>query len=236
MEHVALAEVAAVLAEPARAAMCLALIDGRAWTVGELARVAGIAPSTGSEHVGRLAAAGFVQSVRQGRHRYVRIADPRVAELIERLSGQTGPPPPAGLRASLRARRLAVARTCYDHLAGRLGVRLREGMLRLGLIDTSSGLTITAAGRRTLDRLGVAEPAPNGRPLLRDCLDWTERREHLAGAIPAALLNRAVAAGWLDRAPDRSVRIRPAGSQPLAALGVDVPQLQGGDAALERSG
>jgi len=220
------AGVAAVLAEPARAAMCLALIDGRAWTVGELARVAGVAASTGSEHVGRLVAAGFVESLRQGRHRYVRIADPRVAELIERLSEHAGQRPPKDLRSSLRARRLATARTCYDHLAGRLGVLLHDGMVRLGLIETGNGLVITAAGLRTLDALGVAA-APTRRPVVRDCLDWTERREHLAGAVPAALLTRAVAAGWLARSEDRSVRIRPAAAQPLATLGVDVAEVAG---------
>ncbi|HET9140469.1 helix-turn-helix domain-containing protein [Actinophytocola sp.] len=225
MENVAMAEVAAVLAEPARAAMCLALIDGRAWTVGELARVAGVAPSTGSEHVGRLVAAGFVESLRQGRHRYVRITDPRVAELIERLSEHAGQRPATTLRASLRARRLAVARTCYDHLAGRLGVLLRDGMVRLGLVDTSSGLVVTATGRRALDSLGVVAPAGNGRPVLRDCLDWTERREHLAGTVPAALLARAVDAGWLERADDRSVRVRQTAADPFATLGVDISEV-----------
>jgi DNA-binding transcriptional ArsR family regulator len=221
----ALAEVAAVLAEPARAAMCLAMIDGRAWTVGELARVAGVAPSTGSEHVAKLVDAGFVESVRQGRHKYLRIADPEVAELIESLARHAEHRPAMGLRASQRARRLAAARTCYDHLAGRLGVALRDGMLRNDLIDTTTGLALTATGRRVLSTLGVPVPAPNGRPVLRDCLDWTERREHLAGSLPAALLAHAVAADWLHRNDDRSIHLHPAATQPLAALGVDVAEL-----------
>lgn len=225
MQTVAIAEVAAVVAEPARATMCLALLDGRAWTVGELARAAGIAPSTASEHVTKLIRAGFVETLRQGRHRYVRIADPRVAELIERLAEHAEQRPQVGLRASVRARRLATARTCYDHLAGKLGVLLRDGMIARELLDTSAGLAITPAGQQVLTTLGVRAPRPTGRPLLRDCLDWTERREHLGGAVAAALLDRAIAAAWLDRGADRSVRVRPAAREPLAALGVDVEAL-----------
>jgi DNA-binding transcriptional ArsR family regulator len=225
MDNIALAEVAAVLAEPARAAMCLALTDGRAWTVGELATAAGVAPSTGSEHVSTLVGAGFVESLRQGRHRYVRIADPRIADLIERLAQHAGQRPPNGLRASLRARHLAAARTCYDHLAGRLGVLLRDGMIARGLLEVSAGLALTPAGREVLADLGVPTPRPTGRPLLRDCLDWTERREHLGGAIPAALLSRATEARWLERGADRSVRLRPAAREPFAALGVNVAEV-----------
>lgn len=224
----ALAEVAAVLAEPARATMCLALIDGRAWTVGELAKAAGVAPSTGSEHVTKLVDAGFVQSLRQGRHHYIRIVDPNVADLIERLS-QHDPHPDAHphptLRSSLAARRLATARTCYDHLAGRLGVALRAGMIRRGLLDTTAGLTLTPAGTQTLTSLGIPLPTPRTRPLLRDCLDWTERTEHLAGALPAALLHHAIAQNWLHRNEDRSVRLTSAAEAPLAHLGVDLDKV-----------
>ncbi|HEV2780552.1 MAG TPA: helix-turn-helix domain-containing protein [Actinophytocola sp.] len=226
-----IAEVAAVLAEPARASMCLALIDGRAWTVGELARAAGVAPSTGSEHVSKLVKAGFVETLRQGRHRYVRIADPKVAQLIESLAEHAEQRPRrTGLRASLLARRLAAARTCYDHLAGRLGVLLRDGMIDRGLIDVSAGLSITPVGQRVLADLGVTAGRPTNRPLLRDCLDWTERREHLGGAVAAALLNRALDGAWLERGTGRSVRLRPAAREPLAALGVNVD-----DVAPERS-
>jgi DNA-binding transcriptional ArsR family regulator len=225
MQTIALAEVAAVLADRARAAMCLALIDGRAWTVGELARAAGIAPSTASEQVSKLVASGFVESLRQGRHRYIRITDPHVAELIERLSEHAERRPVTGLRASIRARRLAVARTCYDHLAGRLGVAVRDGMIDRGLLDVTSGLALTGDGRRVLDGLGVRIPKSTNRPLLRDCLDWTERREHLAGTVGAALLDRALAAGWVERGPDRSVKVRDAARQPMSALGVDLDKV-----------
>jgi hypothetical protein len=201
--------------------MCLAMIDGRAWTVGELATVAKVAPSTGSEHVAKLIDAGFVETLKQGRHRYVRIANPKVADLIEQLAEHAEQRPHTGLKASLRAQRLAAARTCYDHLAGRLGVALRQGMIATGLLDTTAGLAITLAGQRVLRDLGVDPNTRTGRPLLRDCLDWTERVEHLGGAAAAALLDRALAAGWLTRGDDRSIRIRPAAREPLALLGVD---------------
>jgi DNA-binding transcriptional ArsR family regulator len=225
METVALAEVASVLADQSRATMCLALLDGRAWTIGELARAAGVRPSTASEHIARLREAGFVSGLRQGRHSYVRISDPQVAELIEHLAQHAEHRPPRGLRASMRAERLALARTCYDHLAGALGVALRSGMLRAELVDDSSGLVLSERGRGVLSDLGVRIPARGRRPMLRDCLDWTERREHFGGALPAALLVRAVEGNWLTRDAHRGVRLRPTAQEPFARLGVDVAEL-----------
>lgn len=226
METIELAEVAAVLADPSRAAMCLALLDGRAWTVGELARSAGVAASTASEHVARLKSAGFVTGVRQGRHSYVRLADQRVASLIEHLAQHAAQRPPAGLRSSLRVKKLEFARTCYDHLAGRIGVALRDGMLRGGLVDDESGLALTPQGRDVLDELGAKVPEGSRRPLLRDCLDWTERREHLAGAVPAAILELGVDKGWLVRDDSRAVRVTDAAAAPLARLGLDLSALR----------
>jgi DNA-binding transcriptional ArsR family regulator len=222
METPGLADVAAVLADPSRSTMCLALLDGRAWTVGELARAGRLAPSTATEHVNRLRTAAFVQTLRQGRHTYVRISDPRVAELVERIAEHSRPPAQRGLRATLRAERLSHARTCYDHLAGRLGVRLRDGMIAARLLDTSGGLALTAAGRSVFAALEVTLPAATGRAFLRDCLDWTERREHLAGGAAAALLNRCLSAGWLKRFPDRAIRVLPAAREPFGELGVQV--------------
>jgi DNA-binding transcriptional ArsR family regulator len=224
-----LADVAAVLADDSRATMCLALVDGRAWTVGELAAAARIAPSTASEHVRTLTEAGFVRTLKQGRHRYVRLEGRDVAELIERLAHHGGQDPPTGLRASVRARRLAAARTCYDHLAGRLGVALRDGMLAEGLIDDRDGLVVTQRGRNTFGELGV-EFGTSRRVLIRDCLDWTERREHLAGALPAAILDRALTAGWLTRDPHRAVRIADGAWPVLARLGIDARRARSIDA------
>lgn len=229
METVGLAEVAAVLAEPSRATMCLALLDGRAWTVGELAKAAGIRPSTASEHVTRLRAAGFVSGARQGRHSYVRIADPRVAELIEQLAQHAEQRPAHGLKESLRVQRLAFARTCYDHLAGTLGVAIRDGMVRTGIVDVGAGLTLTGHGRAVLADLGVPVPARGRRPLLRECLDWTERRDHFGGALPAALLGHAVDAGWLGRGPHRAIRLL--SGAPFERLGVEPDRLAQAGAA-----
>ncbi|WET77486.1 helix-turn-helix domain-containing protein [Amycolatopsis sp. QT-25] len=225
METIALAEVAAVLADPSRASMCLALLDGRAWTVTELAGAAEVAASTASEHVTKLVEAGFVVRVRQGRHSYVRMADPRVAELIEHLAQHAERRPVLGLRSSVRVKRLEFARTCYDHLAGTVGVALRDGMLATGLIDEVDGLTLTGRGREILGGLGV-EIADGRRPMLRDCLDWTVRRDHLAGRAPAALLSHGVAAGWLSREGNRAVKVLPAAERPFAELGVDLVALR----------
>ncbi|AUI60505.1 helix-turn-helix transcriptional regulator [Amycolatopsis sp. BJA-103] len=225
METIALAEVAAVLADPSRASMCLALLDGRAWTVTELAGAAEVAASTASEHVTKLTEAGFVVRVKQGRHSYVRIADPRVAELIEHLAQHAEHRPVKGLRSSVRVKRLEFARTCYDHLAGTVGVALRDGMLTAGLIDEADGLTLTARGREVLGALGV-EIAESRRPMLRDCLDWTVRRDHLAGRVPAALLSHGVSAGWLSREGNRAVKVLPAAEKPFAELGVDLVALR----------
>ena len=204
--------------------MCMALIDGRAWTVSELAHVARIATSTASEHVRVLTEAGFVRSLKQGRHRYVRLSGPQVAEVVERLAGFAGPETPRGLRQSVRARRLADARTCYDHLAGRLGVALRDGLVDTGLVDDRDGLAVTERGWATFASLGIVVPKQR-RTLLRDCLDWTERREHLAGALPAAILRRAQDAGWLSRDPHRAVTVHD--SAWLARLGAQSPETLG---------
>ncbi|WP_442934626.1 ArsR/SmtB family transcription factor [Micromonospora sp. CPCC 205739] len=223
-----LADLAALLADDTRAGICLALLDGRAWTAGELARAARVAPSTASEHLTRLVRGGLLVEERQGRHRYLRLAGPAVAQLIEDLAGHVSPAPrPAGsLRAATADAALAHARTCYDHLAGRLGVRLRDALLTRGLLDATDGLAVTPAGRDWLTDLGVA-PLPAGRrPLLRDCLDWTERRPHLAGALGAALCRRFAELGWTMPGTGRSVRVTPAGVAALPeALGIDAVDL-----------
>lgn len=217
----ALARLAALLADDTRATICLALLDGRAWTAGELARLAGVVPSTASDHLTRLVRGGLLAEERQGRHRYVRLAGPAVAQLVEDLAGHApGRPEPAGsLRAARAGAALAYARTCYDHLAGRLGVLLRDRLLARGLLDDAGGLALTPAGLGWLDGLGVPlDPLRSARrPLVRDCLDWTERRPHLAGALGAALCGRFLDAGWLVRGGDRSLRLTPAGGPALAA-------------------
>ncbi len=218
-----LAALASLLADRTRASFCTALLDGRAWTAGELARHAGVAPSTASEHLTALVGAGLLAEVRQGRHRYVRLASRETAELIEAMSAAAPKAaPPRGLTAVHRSNALARGRTCYDHLAGALGVAVAEAVTERGWIDWEDGPSLTAGGRTGLAGLGVELPARTRRPLVRSCLDWTERRPHVAGAVGAALCSRALEAGWLVRpGGGRAVRVTAEGRAVLAgALGV----------------
>ncbi|SHN47712.1 transcriptional regulator, ArsR family [Cryptosporangium aurantiacum] len=196
-----LASFATLLADETRAAMCLALLDGRAWTAGELAAHATVARSTASEQLHRLVEGGLLVERRQGRHRYVQLADPSVAYLLEDLAARAvpRPAPPRGLRAVTADAALRRGRTCYDHLAGRLGVAVTDAMADAGLLDRAGGLALTPAGKTWLTgTLGVdpAELAPGRRPLTRGCLDWTERREHVAGRVGVALCETFRGRGW----------------------------------------
>lgn len=196
-----LAATARLLADGTRAAFCLALLDGRAWTANELARAGGVAASTATEHLNLLVEGGLLTEERQGRHRYVRLAAPQVAELVENLAAiaPNRITPPANLTAAVRRRALAYARTCYDHLAGTVGVAITDAMTARGLLDWAHGVRLTEDGGRWLDELGIALPTGGKRPWVRSCLDWTERRPHVAGAVGAAVCRHALDAGWLVR-------------------------------------
>lgn len=215
-----LAALAALLADETRASFCLALLDGRAWTAGELARYAGVAPSTASEHLGRLVAGGLLAEERQGRHRYVRLAGERAAHLVEELASQAmpgEPEAPRSLRAASVGSALARGRTCYDHLAGRLGIRITEAMTVRGLLRQDTGFALTEAGLEWFDALGIPLDRSGRRPLVRGCLDWTERRPHLAGAAGAALCAHVLEAGWCERfGSGRAVRVTSAGARALS--------------------
>ncbi|MEU7635469.1 MULTISPECIES: ArsR/SmtB family transcription factor [unclassified Streptomyces] len=219
-----LARLAALLADRTRAACCLALLDGRAWTAGELAAYARVAPSTASEHLSRLIDGGLLVERRQGRHRYVQLAGPRVAELLESMTAHLDPPAvaPRGLRAVNASAALARGRTCYDHLAGRLGVALTDAMTTRGLLDQDGGFTLTDSGREWFaDALGVPSDALHGgrRPPARGCLDWTERRQHLAGTAGARLCDRLLERHWIRRiGTGRAVRLTPEGTTALREL------------------
>jgi DNA-binding transcriptional ArsR family regulator len=210
---------AGLLADRSRAAICLALVDGRAWTAGELARHAGIAASTASEHLDRLLAAGLLAEERQGRHRYVRLADSGIAQVVEDLAAAVGVAVrPTGLRVSREAERLRAARTCYDHLAGRFGTELYDGLVATGRLDDRSGLALTPAGRAWVEQEFGAEALhpSTSRPLVRTCLDWTERRAHLGGALAATMCASLDRRGWIVRRPgDRQVTVTAAGSAAL---------------------
>ncbi|HTJ39932.1 MAG TPA: winged helix-turn-helix domain-containing protein [Dactylosporangium sp.] len=226
-----LAGLAGLLADETRAAMCLALLDGRAWTAGELAAHAGVAKSTATEHLHRLIGGGLLAEERQGRHRYVRLADSSVAQLIEDLSGhlEPGRKPVRGLRQATADAALKRGRTCYDHLAGELGVAVADAMTARGLLDQRGGFALTEAGLAWLtDEAGIEPGALPGvgrsrRPLVRGCLDWTERRPHLAGVAGARLCERFMQQRWVVRiGTGRAVKVTPAGREGLRALlGID---------------
>ncbi|HET6214873.1 MAG TPA: winged helix-turn-helix domain-containing protein, partial [Micromonosporaceae bacterium] len=181
-ESADLARLAGLLADETRSAFCLALLDGRVWTAGELARLAGVAPSTATEHLNRLIAGGLLTEQRQGRHRYVQLAGSHVAELLEDLSAHLpapgrGPVPAHGsLRTVTASAALARGRTCYDHLAGRLGVTVTDAMTRTGLLQQDAGFALTERGLGWLTTELGTDPASlraSRRPVARGCLDWT---------------------------------------------------------------
>jgi DNA-binding transcriptional ArsR family regulator len=219
-----IAEVAAVVGEPARAAMLTALMDGRALTAAELATVAGITPQTASAHLARLLAADLVTVERQGRHRYHRLASPGVARMLEGLMQHASNTDWAkrAPRTGPRDEALRQARTCYDHLAGQLGVAIADTMLARGHIEIEddAGL-ITEAGKRFFARVGLELPEARrgrlvARPLCRLCLDWSERRPHLAGRLGAAICRHGFDQGWLRRIDGtRAVAVTPKGQAEL---------------------
>ncbi|HEX3700607.1 MAG TPA: winged helix-turn-helix domain-containing protein [Phenylobacterium sp.] len=211
---------AALIGDPVRAAMLQALMDGRSLPASALACTAGVTPQAASNHLGKLTDGGLLAVTCQGRHRYYRLADPRVAEVLEALSTLTPVPRPLDPPLSPRARRLREARTCYDHLAGRLGVALADAFERQGLFeaDGPDRYRLTDAGRARLLGLGVdlAGLEATRRVALRPCIDWTERRRHLAGAIAARLLARLFALGWIARgAEGRAAVLTSAGAKGL---------------------
>ncbi|MCL3996914.1 ArsR/SmtB family transcription factor [Streptomyces lavenduligriseus] len=218
-----LAALAGLIADRTRAVCLLALLDGQAWTAGELARHAGVAPSTVSEHLHRLVAGGLLAEERQGRHRYVRLAGPRVAQLVEDLAAQVPAAeagrPPRGLREASAGAAMARGRTCYDHLAGRLGITVTDALTGRGLLRQDTGFALTDAGLEWFGAAGIPLDLSGRRPPARACLDWTERRPHLAGAAGAALCRRALEARWCVRVGSgRAVRITPVGEQVMSDL------------------
>ncbi|MEU6595439.1 winged helix-turn-helix domain-containing protein [Streptomyces sp. NPDC046881] len=218
-----LASLASLIADETRAACLLALLDGRAWSAGELARHAGVAASTLSEHLGRLVAGGLLAEERQGRHRYVRLAGARVAQLVEDLAAQVPAPAvrrtPRTLRQSSADAAMARGRTCYDHLAGRLGITVTDALTEQGLLRQDTGFALTDAGLAWFGAAGIPLGTGGRRPLARACLDWTERRPHLAGAAGAALCRHVLDAGWCVRiGSERAVKVTPSGERALGEL------------------
>jgi len=221
-----IAAVGALVGDPARANMLAALVDGGALPASDLAYAAGVSPQTASWHLGNLAEGGLLAVERRGRHRYYRLASPLVARMLETVMtvAATGRPryrPRSRLDDAMRA-----ARTCYDHLAGRLGVALADALQEhRQIVLTEDGGRVTEAGARLLDEFGV-DLARFGarRTFCRPCLDWSERRPHLAGIVGAALAARAFELGWVRRLPEgRAVAVTPAGRRGFAErFGIEV--------------
>lgn len=218
------AEVATLAGEPARAGMLHALMDGRALTASELAQVASITAQTASSHLARMVTAGLLSVEKQGRHRYHRLASPAVAQMMESIMRVASDLEPAQRRLVVGPRDAALreARTCYDHLAGRLGVALADALVAGGHAELSGdGGMITGAGVTFLARVGIDVEALQARRgtrstriLCRPCLDWSERRPHLAGAIGAALCAHSLAKAWVRRIEGtRAVGITPKGQR-----------------------
>jgi DNA-binding transcriptional ArsR family regulator len=211
-----IAEIAAVIGDPARANILSALMSGRASTAGELAFAAGVTPQTTSGHLARLTEAGLLAVEKQGRHRYYRLTSREVAEAMESLMAVAAATPRRHRPAGPRDEAMRMARTCYDHLAGRLGVALADALCDGGYVVLADGAgLITAPGERFLAGFGIRSEAARStkRPLCRSCIDWSERRPHLAGWLGAALLDRVLDLKWIARAPDsRAVRITAAGA------------------------
>jgi DNA-binding transcriptional ArsR family regulator len=206
-----LASVGAHIGDPARAAMLAALSAGVALPAGELARQAGVHPSTATAHLRRLVEGGLVRVRAQGRHRYHELAGPEVAAALEALAQIAPPARINSLRQHHVAAALVEARTCYDHLAGRRGVELRDRLLAaaaLREVDDRDHV-LTARGRDYMLQLDIDPErlTRSRRMLARRCIDWTDRRPHLAGVLPAALTSRFLELGWLSRVAGRSLRV-----------------------------
>ncbi len=213
------AEIASLVGDPARANILCALLDGRALTASELAYSAGISPQTASGHLAKLARANLIQLAKQGRHRYYRLTGPQVGQMLESIVSVANAGPPRYRPRTKREEHWRKARTCYDHLAGLLGVGIADKLQEHGhLVLADEGGDLTESGEKVLTKLGVdLERARAGkRVFCRPCLDWTERRPHLGGAIGAALAIRCFELGWVERMRDkRGLNITPKGERGL---------------------
>lgn len=197
-----LAHIASLIADHSRAAMLSGLMSGRELPATELARLARVTPQTASAHLGKLCTSGVITSARYGRHRYYRLASPHVAAALEALMAIAPVAKVRSLRESDLLERLRVARTCYDHLAGALGVAITQRMVEAGwLVPMEQEYVVSPVGLEHLGRLGIdiAAVRSQRRAFARQCLDWSERRPHVAGALGAALATSLLDAGWLTR-------------------------------------
>lgn len=238
-----ISEVGSLLADRARCQIMMALNDGRALPASVLAEEAGVARSTASEHLGKLSDAGLLAVESHGRHRYYRLASDHIGRLLEQLTQLAPVRPVRSLREGTRAARIRRARTCYDHLAGQLGVSVMAAMLEAGYLDGGSDLArpsasrdrlsgygrdleylLTDSGWDFLDRAEIKVPE-GSRSLVRYCVDWSEQRHHLAGLLGRLVLDKFVAAAWITRErTGRAVTVTPGGQAALAdVFGISWP-------------
>lgn len=213
---------AALIGDPTRAAMLQALQDGRAQPASALAWAAGVTAQAASNHLAKLVDGGLLAVERQGRHRYYRLASADVAHAIEALSVLAAPIRALDMPRSSKARALRDARCCYGHLAGRLGVKVCDALIAHDLLRPTADklYEVTPEGRVWFEDLGVSvDSLRSTRGVARQCLDWTERRHHLAGPLGVKLLAALTARGWLTlETRGRAVRLTPDGAQALRSL------------------
>lgn len=218
------AKIAALIGDPARANILKALMDGRARTAKELAHIAGVSPQTTSGHLAKLSDGGLLGLAKQSRHRYYHLANAQVATAIESLMALAGERPlPKHHHHTRVAGALRAARTCYDHIAGKLGVCLFDQLIARGCLLPSGEdeFVVTAAGKQLFAamQIDVDGIAQGKRRFARACLDWSERSPHLAGSLGAAMADRCFDLGWLERRRDsRAVTLTRAGEAGLAKL------------------
>ena len=233
-----IAEIATLVGEPARATMLSALLDGRALTAHELAFAARVTPQTASTHLAKLTEAGLLTPLRQGRHRYFRLASPKVVDMLDAIVAVALENRPRYRPLSRQAQELNAARICYVHLAGRLAVDLTDALTaREYIIIGDDAAEFTPAGTRFLAEFGIDLPALTSarRRFCKICIDWTERRPHIAGPVGAALTKRYFDLGWIERVTDsRAVTVTATGKRGfLDIFGIGQPN--GGGTHTQRS-
>lgn len=209
----AIAEIAALIGDTARANILSELMGGQALTAGELARAAGVSAQTTSGHLAKLQDAGLINlEKQQGRHRYFRITSSEIAHVMEALSSAVAQGPKRYRPTGPKDEAMRFARTCYDHMAGQLGTSLTDSLCRRGHVILSDGAgLITEDGQRFFCDFGI-DFEPSKRPICRTCLDWSERRPHLAGWLGAAILSRSLDLGWVSRSSEsRALHVTKAG-------------------------
>ncbi|MDN4526043.1 ArsR/SmtB family transcription factor [Fictibacillus fluitans] len=205
------AEIASIISESSRAAILTVLMDGRFHTASELASMAGIKPQTASFHLSKMQEAGIIAQQKQGRHRYYGIVNNEVANVMESLLFLAPPVKISSLKQSTQDKAIRYARTCYDHLAGKAGVTVTDALLKAGYLkDEQETFLVTERGISFFNELGIdlEKTGKKRRSFSMRCLDWSERRHHLAGSLGNALLERFIELGWMLRVPqNRAVKI-----------------------------